>query len=96
MLSWLSGREQQVLTAVAVRRSTGLYQKLQISHLKFRSLTKLEIVDYVQRGESLDKAGGYGIQGFAGCFVAQLQGSYSGVMGLPLAETYELLVGTPA
>ena len=65
------------------------------SVVTFRSLKVAEIEAYVDSGESIGKAGGYAIQGYAAVFIEQLQGSYSGVMGLPLYETYELLLNPP-
>lgn len=96
-LAWLSGRQQQVCTAVVVQNAQGVRWRLQQSELQFRPLSATEIDDYVATGEPLHKAGAYGIQGYAGSFVRHLSGSYSGVMGLPLADTHELLVelGSP-
>ncbi|MBF0158687.1 MAG: septum formation inhibitor Maf [Magnetococcales bacterium] len=94
ILQQLSGRWHQVMTAVAVCRRDPLlcWQKLVISHVHIRPLQPSEIVAYVASGEPLDKAGAYAIQGLAACFVTRLHGSYSGVVGLPLAETSELLL----
>lgn len=91
MLEFLSGRPQQVYTAVALRSPAGLRSVLSCSTLQFRSLSATEIRAYVDSGEPLGKAGAYGIQGRGGSFVAHLAGSYSGVMGLPLAEVHQLL-----
>jgi septum formation protein len=91
MLAQLSGREHQVLSAVALATSTRAAVKVQESRVRFRELTPLECADYWDSRESLDKAGGYGIQGRAAAFISELHGSYSGVMGLPLFETAELL-----
>jgi septum formation protein len=90
MLQALSGHAHQVMSAVALveaREET----RLNISEVKFRQLDATEIEAYCRTGEPLDKAGSYGIQGQAAVFVESLQGSYSGVMGLPLYETGELL-----
>lgn len=97
MLRACSGRSHSVLTGVAV----GFYGRLEValseSTVTFRALSEAEIAAYVASREPFDKAGGYGIQGRAAVFVEQLSGSYSGVMGLPLFETAELLreVGFP-
>jgi septum formation protein len=91
MLSRLSGRTHRVLTAVAVRCETGLDGRLSSSEVCFRHLDARERSAYWETGEPADKAGAYAIQGFAAVFIADLRGSYSGVMGLPLFETAELL-----
>ncbi|MCC7079879.1 MAG: septum formation inhibitor Maf [Burkholderiales bacterium] len=91
MLAELSGRAHQVLTAVAVGRRERLETRLSISTVEFAPITPAQIRNYVATGEPLDKAGAYAIQGRAGAFVRHLSGSYSGVMGLPLYETIELL-----
>lgn len=92
--AWLrrySGRSHSVLTAVAVRYGTRLKLAVQRSTVRFGPLSERAIAAYVASGEAFDKAGGYGIQGRAAAFVEHLSGSYSGVMGLPLYETVELL-----
>ena len=91
MLNQLSGKKHRVLSAVAIIERERLELKLSTSWVSFRELTKEEIRRYVATGEPLDKAGAYAIQGPAAVFVSELQGSYSGVMGLPLYETNELL-----
>jgi septum formation protein len=91
MLQALSGRTHEVLTAVAVRHASGLQSALSQSQVTFRVLSLAECQRYVATGEPLGKAGGYAIQGFAASFITLLHGSYSAVMGLPLAETAELL-----
>jgi septum formation protein len=91
MLRRLSGRRHEVHTAVAAQRGEMVACRLSSSRVTFRNLTDHEIEAYVATGESLDKAGGYGIQGLAAIFVTRLDGSYSGVVGLPLYETAELL-----
>lgn len=91
MLARLSGREHRVLSAVALATATRDAVKAQESRVRFRELTRAECLSYWDSGEPLDKAGGYGIQGLAATFIAELRGSYSGVMGLPLFETAELL-----
>jgi nucleoside triphosphate pyrophosphatase len=90
MLQALSGRTHRVLSAVAlVEKSEDC--RLSVSQVTFRSLTRAECAAYWGTGEPGDKAGGYAIQGLAAMFVSRLEGSYSGVMGLPLCETAELL-----
>jgi len=87
----LGGRTHEVLTAVAVATAQGLISRTSRSEVTFRAISAAEARDYWATGEPHDKAGGYAIQGGAAIFVADLQGSYSGVMGLPLFETAELL-----
>ena len=91
MLAALSGKRHQVLTAVAVKHDFQFECVLQSSEVEFKPLTADEIRQYVATGECDDKAGAYAIQGRAAQFVAELRGSYSGVMGLPLYETAQLL-----
>ncbi|MBI2509135.1 MAG: septum formation protein Maf, partial [Betaproteobacteria bacterium] len=91
MLRALSGREHQVLTAVAVVLREQVETQISVSSVWFRELSDDEIRRYVASSEPLDKAGAYAIQGRAGSFVTRIAGSYSGIMGLPLAETIELL-----
>ena len=91
MLRLLSGRTHRVLTAVALVAGRSERVILSNSRVRFRRLTRAEIASYVATGEPLDKAGGYAIQGGAAAFVSHLSGSYSGVMGLPLFETAQLL-----
>ncbi|HBX54271.1 Maf family protein [Pseudomonas sp. UBA2684] len=90
-LAALSGREHQVLTAVALAAPGKVAARVVVSQVTFRVLSPLEIAAYWASGEPQDKAGSYGIQGLAAVFVSQLQGSYSAVVGLPLCETAELL-----
>ena len=91
MLAALSGRTHEVITAVAVRWQTQIALAVSTSQVTFRAIPMDEIERYVATGEPLDKAGGYAIQGKAAALVSHLRGSYSGVMGLPLFETAELL-----
>ena len=91
MLLELSSRTHEVLTAVAVRTASGTQLKISRSMVTFRSIDAAEARDYWETGEPRDKAGAYAIQGYAAVFIADLKGSYSGVMGLPLFETAELL-----
>jgi septum formation protein len=104
MLEALSGRTHEVLTAVAlairgvaaadgvaVAGGTGMESCLSRSEVTFRTITPAEARRYWDSGEPKDKAGGYAVQGLAAVFIADLRGSYSGVMGLPLYETARLL-----
>jgi septum formation protein len=91
MLLRLSGRSHEVLTGVALRHAGGVESRLSRSVVAFRSIGAPEAGSYWESGEARDKAGGYGVQGLGGVFVADLHGSYSGVMGLPLFETAQLL-----
>lgn len=91
MLAQLSGCEHQVFSAVALSTPARNAVKVQESRVRFRQLTPAECAAYWDSGEPCDKAGGYAIQGRAAAFIAELRGSYSGVMGLPLFETAELL-----
>jgi len=91
MLLKLSGRTHEVLTAVALRTAAALELKVSRSRVSFRSIDPGEARAYWDTEEPRDKAGAYAIQGYAAIFIADLEGSYSGVMGLPLFETSELL-----
>ena len=91
MLADLSGRTHRVLTAVAVRHGPRLLSELSSSEVRFRETTERERVAYVATGEPLDKAGSYAIQGMGAVFIDHISGSYSAVMGLPLAMTALLL-----
>jgi septum formation protein len=87
----LSGRAHWVHSGVAVTVSGGTESRLSSSKVEFAPLNTLAIRRYLDGGEALDKAGAYGIQGRAGLFIARIEGSYTGIMGLPLFETAELL-----
>lgn len=92
MLSRLSGQTHKVMTAIALVDDSGEeHSRLSVSQVRFRALSETEIEAYWQSGEPADKAGAYAIQGLAAIFIEHLEGSYSGVMGLPLYETAELL-----
>jgi septum formation protein len=91
MLARLSGRQHQVLSAVALWTEGGLRTALSTSNVTFRKVSTQEAEEYWQSGEPVDKAGGYAIQGRGAIFIEHLEGSYSGVVGLPLYETAELL-----
>ena len=91
MLARLSGRVHRVLTAVAVQAGAQRFAALSVSHVSFAELDATGLDAYVATGEPLGKAGAYGIQGAAAAFIAHMSGSYSGIMGLPLFETAQLL-----
>jgi len=91
MLAALSGRSHEVFTAVALKADDWLESVVSRSEVRFATLSAAQIAEYVESGECDDKAGAYGIQGRAGRFVVELRGSYSGVVGLPLYETAQLL-----
>ncbi len=91
MLAELAGRTHRVLTAVALQNGAQRLTALSVSHVTFAELTPGQIDAYVDTGEPLGKAGAYGVQGRAGMFIPHLSGSYSGIMGLPLFETAQLL-----
>lgn len=95
MLTSLSGREHLVLTGLAVCRSSNdkILEKTQVisTRVCFKNLTQTEILHYVRSGEPMDKAGAYGAQGLGACFVQSIQGSYTNVVGLPMAELTEVL-----
>jgi septum formation protein len=91
MLRLLSGREHRVLTAVTLKLEDRVELVVSESRVRFGELSQADIEAYVASGEATDKAGAYAIQGRAGAFVTELHGSYSGIMGLPLHETAQLL-----
>lgn len=91
MLRLLSGRIHQVLTSVAVQHEDQSWQCTQNSHVQFHSLSEAMIDAYCNTCEPYDKAGAYGIQGIAATFIENICGSHSGIMGLPLFETAQLL-----
>src|SRR5690606_32105139 len=91
MLALLSGRTHQVYTAVALRHEGGCAARLSVSEVTFRELSAEERAAYWRTGEPVDKAGGYAVQGLAAVFIERISGSYSGIMGLPLFETAQLL-----
>lgn len=93
MLLALSGRTHQVLTGVAVAGSAGCVAECVTCEVDFRVVQSAEARAYWATGEPADKAGSYGIQGIGGIFVTGIRGSYSAVVGLPMAETERLLVG---
>lgn len=91
MLQALSGQTHEVLTAVVVVDGDQIRQALSVSQVRFAPLSDETIEAYIATGEPFDKAGAYGIQGPAGKFVAEMRGSYTGIMGLPIDETAGLL-----
>ncbi|WP_313158925.1 Maf family protein [Mixta calida] len=90
MLTRLSGKTHQVMTAVALADRQRELDCLVLTDVTFRLLTPQDISDYIASGEPMDKAGAYGIQGLGGNFVRKINGSYHAVVGLPLVETSEL------
>ena len=91
MLAELAGHEHRVLTAVALQAGAKRVSALSVSRVTFAPMTAAQIDAYVATGEPLGKAGAYGIQGRAAAYVEHLSGSYSGIMGLPMYETAQLL-----
>lgn len=91
MLQSLSGREHQVITALCVANAQQIQSAVQISQVYFKNLSEQEISRYIATGEPMDKAGAYGIQQLGGAFIQHISGSFTGVMGLPVFESVELL-----
>ncbi len=91
MLRALSGRDHQVMTGVTVLRGEKAITHTEITDVHFRPLTEDEILRYVETGEPMDKAGAYGIQGFAAPFVEGIRGDYYNVMGLPVCRLLQML-----
>lgn len=98
MLGQLSGRVHEVMTAVALHHESRTRTLVSVSRVTFRAIDEAERRAYWATGEPADKAGGYAVQGLGAVFIERIEGSYSGVMGLPLYETARLLraVGVPA
>ena len=96
-LTLLGGRRHQVITAVAVRRGDRVWVRESVSAVKMKRLSDAELNTYLSSGEWQGKAGGYGIQGLAGALIPWISGSFTGIMGLPVAETAALLtaIGYP-
>lgn len=90
-LTLLGGRRHQVITAIAVRRGARLWSREVVTDVKMKRLSDLELNTYLASGEWQGKAGGYAIQGLAGAFIPWISGSFTGVVGLPVAETAALL-----
>jgi septum formation protein len=97
-LTLMGGRRHEVITAVAVRRGTQTWSRDVVSAVRMKRLSDAELNGYLDSGEWRGKAGGYGIQGLAGAFIPWISGSFSAIVGLPLAETAALLAaaGRPA
>jgi septum formation protein len=91
MLAALGGRTHEVLSAIALSDARGVRTRVSRTRVTLRAISEREIRDYWASGEPRDKAGGYAIQGLAAIFIERIEGSYSGVMGLPLCETAALL-----
>jgi septum formation protein len=91
MLAALSGQTHRVLTAVAVQAGRKRLEALSDSRVSFAAMTPAQIRRYVDGGEPMGKAGAYAVQGAAAAFIAKISGSYSGIMGLPMYETAQLL-----
>lgn len=91
ILQALSGRQHQVYSAVAITFDGQMEMRMSSSRVTFATLNRERIRNYLLTNESLDKAGAYAIQGYAAAFIVHMEGSYSGVMGLPLFETAEIL-----
>lgn len=90
-LTLLGGRRHEVITAIAVRRGERIWARESVSTVKMKRLSDAELNAYLASGEWRGKAGGYGIQGLAGAFIPWISGTFSGIMGLPVAETAQLL-----
>ena len=90
-LTALGGRRHQVITAVAVRRGDRVWSRESVSAVKMKRLSDAELNSYLDSEEWMGKAGGYAIQGRAGAFIPWITGSFTGIVGLPLAETATLL-----
>ena len=91
MLRALSGRDHQVMTGITVLRGSNAITHTEITDVHFRPLSEEEILRYVETGEPMDKAGAYGIQGFAALFVEGIRGDYYNVMGLPVCRLEQML-----
>lgn len=91
MLNMLSGEKHLVFSAVTISHQQLRHTRLNRNEVEFTNLSEQDIWAYIATGEPMDKAGAYGIQGFAGMWVTAIKGSYSGIMGLPLFETTQLL-----
>lgn len=90
-LRLLSGRRHRVITAVALRKGSQLWEKDVVSQVRMKTLSPDEVKGYIATGDWQGKAGGYGIQGPAGALIPWISGSFTGIVGLPLAETAGLL-----
>jgi septum formation protein len=93
MLRLLSGQWHEVLTGVSLVRGEQVLSEVAVTRVKFAELNEAEIDWYVSTGEAMDKAGAYGIQGYASRFVESVEGNYSNVVGLPVPMVYQMLIG---
>lgn len=91
MLCALAGREHEVLTGIAIARDGRVDEHVESTRVTFAPMTDEEIASYVASGEADDKAGAYGIQGLAACFIPRIDGSYANVVGLPVEVVYRML-----
>ena len=91
MLRELSGRTHQVMTGLCIRTADAMHSRTVVTDVEFKDLTDAEIDAYIRTGEPMDKAGAYAIQGLAAYMIRNVRGSYTNVVGLPLAETVEAL-----
>ena len=91
MLRELSGRTHQVMTGLCIRTAAAMHSRTVVTDVEFKPLTDAEIDAYIRTGEPMDKAGAYAIQGLAAYMIRSVRGSYTNVVGLPLAETVEAL-----
>ena len=91
MLKLLSGNTHQVMTAISLAGSADLLHATSVSEVRFAALSEADIDWYLSTGEGSDKAGSYAVQGLGAIFIEQIKGSYSGIMGLPIRETAQLL-----
>jgi len=91
ILKMLSGQTHRVLTAVALASGRKRVSAVSISQVTFAPMTLAEMKNYIATGEPMGKAGAYGVQGAAAAYISQIKGSYTGIMGLPLHETAQLL-----
>ena len=91
MLRELSGRTHQVMTGLCIRTAAAMHSRTVVTDVEFKPLTDAEITAYIRSGEPMDKAGAYAIQGLAAYMIRNVRGSYTNVVGLPLAETVEAL-----
>ncbi len=92
MLRMLSGKTHQVTTAIALTRADRLLTAVSVNNVCFAELSEQDIFWYIKTKEGVDKAGGYAVQGLAALFIEHIEGSYSGIMGLPIRETGQLLL----
>ena len=91
MLGELSGQTHRVLTSIALHSEQQFYEALSSSQVSFEAMTNLQVSAYVATGEPMGKAGAYAVQGRAAAYISRINGSYSGIMGLPLWETASML-----